>query len=321
MRCQIILNAFKGDLEKQLEEVNCFISESREDIELNNVLIIGGDEMDGDDKEKLTEMVPTSSVIFVFMERYNSEILLKYLETIVEKEDICIFSSGYMGLEIAPRLSYRLKGSVLTDCERCYEKEGGLFGEKKFYSGHMMGEYKLLNTPVFLCLSKGQKRLPAESGIETKATEVYLKDDGDFFSNVKQVEAKQEEDFTKSSFVLVAGKGAKNQGTISQLREMGERIGASFGVSRPVAMNGWVPMERLVGASGAILAPKIAIVAGASGAPALYVGVEKSDFIIAINNDEKAPIIKKADIAVIGDVTEVLEAIVKEILGEEEANE
>jgi electron transfer flavoprotein alpha subunit len=89
--------------------------------------------------------------------------------------------------------------------------------------------------------------------------------------------------------------------------------GGEVGVSRPAAMNAWAPMERLIGVSGAMVAPEICITAGVSGAAAFYSGIEKSRFIVAVNTDEKAPIMKKADVAIVDDFVPVLEALGKKL--------
>jgi len=87
------------------------------------------------------------------------------------------------------------------------------------------------------------------------------------------------------------------------------RMGAAFGVTRPVAMNAWAPMDRLIGVSGTRSAPALCIVAGASGAPALYWGIEKAALIVAIDVDEQAPIVNNADAAVIDDSVAVIEEL------------
>ena len=90
------------------------------------------------------------------------------------------------------------------------------------------------------------------------------------------------------------------------MEKIAKKIGADFGVSRPVAMSAWAPMDRLVGVSGALTKPKICIAVGSSGAPAFYTGIEKSDFIVAVNTDEKAELLKKADVSIQGDCMEVM---------------
>jgi electron transfer flavoprotein alpha subunit len=86
-------------------------------------------------------------------------------------------------------------------------------------------------------------------------------------------------------------------------------MGAAFGVSRPVAMNAWAPLDRLVGVSGMRAAPGLCIVVGASGAPAFYWGIEKAAFIAAIDTDEHAPIVRNADVAILDDGVAVIEEL------------
>ena len=92
-------------------------------------------------------------------------------------------------------------------------------------------------------------------------------------------------------------------------------MGADFGVSRPVAMNAWAPMDRLMGVSGTRAAPALCIVAGASGAPALYWGIEKAGLIVAVNPDERAPIVANSDAALLDDAVAVLEELAEIVAG------
>jgi len=86
-------------------------------------------------------------------------------------------------------------------------------------------------------------------------------------------------------------------------------MGAAFGVTRPVAMNAWAPMDRLIGVSGTRTAPALCIVAGASGAPAFYWGIEKASFIVAIDLDDHAQIIANADAVLLDDCVAVVEEL------------
>ena len=92
-------------------------------------------------------------------------------------------------------------------------------------------------------------------------------------------------------------------------------MGAAFGVTRPVAMNGWAPMDRLIGVSGTRTAPALCVVAGAYGAPAFDWGIERAGFIVAITTDEHAPIVAEADAAVLGDAVAVVEALAARVQG------
>jgi electron transfer flavoprotein alpha subunit len=96
---------------------------------------------------------------------------------------------------------------------------------------------------------------------------------------------------------------------VERIGEAARRLGAEFGVSRPVAMNGWAPIDRTVGVSGVRSAPGLCIVAGASGAPALLWGVERAAFIVAVNTEREAPITTSADVVVLADAVAVVEAL------------
>jgi len=79
-------------------------------------------------------------------------------------------------------------------------------------------------------------------------------------------------------------------------------------------------MDRLIGVSGTRTAPALCIVAGASGAPAFYWGIEKAAFIVAIDRDETAPMVGNADAALLDDGVAVIEELA-EIIAAEGENE
>ena len=96
---------------------------------------------------------------------------------------------------------------------------------------------------------------------------------------------------------------------MERLAAAAARMGAAFGVTRPVVMNAWAAPDRQLGVSGTRTAPAVCIVAGASGAPAFLWGVERAGFIAAVDTDDHAPIGGEADVFVVDDAVAVLEAL------------
>jgi len=190
---------------------------------------------------------------------------------------------------------------------------GGLIAERTAYAGHVSASFELSHTPFCISLARGcVENHPVEQRDDIVVT-VHEPDfkGGRRVEDVEWFPEKNEKDLENARFLVVGGRGVQNKKDTEKLKADAEAMGAEFGVSRPVAMNAWVPMNRLVGVSGAITKPDACIAAGVSGAAAFYAGIQKSKTIFAVNTDKRAPIVKASDVVVIDDYRPVMAALAK----------
>ncbi len=122
---------------------------------------------------------------------------------------------------------------------------------------------------------------------------------------------------TTAPVVVSGGRGVGSAEGFAVLEDLAGMIGGAVGCSRVATNNGWRPHSDQVGQTGTRIAPELYIACGISGAIQHWVGCMASKKILAINTDGEAPMVTKADYAVIGDLHEVLEAVVAELRGRE----
>jgi len=126
-------------------------------------------------------------------------------------------------------------------------------------------------------------------------------------------EAKQAVDLTQAAIIVAVGRGIKEQKNIDLARQLADALGGEIAASRPICDSGWLPMDRQVGSSGQTVAPKLYLALGISGAIQHVVGMKGARTIIAVNKDSEAPIFEIADIAVVGNLFEIVPPLVEEV--------
>jgi electron transfer flavoprotein alpha subunit len=126
-------------------------------------------------------------------------------------------------------------------------------------------------------------------------------------------EAKQAVDLTQAPILVSVGRGIKAPENIPMAEKLAKLLGGEICASRPICDEGWLPMDRQIGSSGQTVAPKLYLALGISGAIQHVVGMKGSRTIAAINKDQNAPIFEVADYGVVGDLFEIVPALIEEL--------
>ncbi|MGD8201546.1 electron transfer flavoprotein subunit alpha/FixB family protein [Ornithinimicrobium sp. W1679] len=158
---------------------------------------------------------------------------------------------------------------------------------------------------------------PASDPSQTTVEQVEVElTPADLVAQVRRTEAREAGDtsaLTGASVVVGVGRGVGGADRFAAAEAVAERLGGAVGVSRVVTSLGWRPHHEQVGQTGSRISPDLYLACGISGAIQHWAGCSSSRTIIAVNTDEEAPMVTKARYAVIGDMHEVLPALLEEL--------
>ncbi|HEI8867210.1 TPA: electron transfer flavoprotein subunit alpha/FixB family protein [Serratia odorifera] len=221
--------------------------------------------------------------------------------------------AGDEGGEWATRLAYRCGGSACCAVEQAQINGAECRVTKAAYGNHLAAELAMTQEPWCLSVARsGAARV--ETGFSPVAAQRFEPTsiaDTKWLLYSASSPQPAESSLSRARYVLAIGEGVGSARQVANVRQLAARIGAEVGASRPVVMNAWCKMDRLLGMSGAIIAPEVCIAAGVSGAPAFAIGIRHSKLIVAINQDPQAAIFAQADVGIVGDMHEVLAALAK----------
>ncbi|OPX44386.1 acryloyl-CoA reductase electron transfer subunit beta [Ruminiclostridium hungatei] len=223
-----------------------------------------------------------------------------------------------VGRQLAPRVAARFRTGLTADCTILDIKENtDLVQIRPAFGGNIMAEiqtpnarpqiatvrYKVMNCP---------ERKETPSGQITKCSIEKNK----LTSKIKvlDVVAKPKERFIENADVLVvAGRGVRSQEDIALVKELAELLGGEIACTRPMIEAGWFDAKKQIGLSGRTVRPKLIITCGVSGSVQFAAGMNNSDYIFAINKDEKASIFKIAHYGIVGDLYDILPKLIEKI--------
>ena len=224
----------------------------------------------------------------------------------------------YQARDFAPMLAARLRKPLITDVTAVKGTGAGATFMRPMFQGKLTAEVRPVGEgPWFVTFQIGAFRADAvRKGAAASITKTPVKIDAAAIRQKPDApvqEIKQAVDLGQAERIVAVGRGIKAQENITLAKKLAVAMGAELAASRPICDNGWLPMERQVGSSGQTVAPKLYVALGISGAIQHLVGMKGARTIVAINKDAEAPIFEVADYGIVGDLFEIVPALIAEL--------
>ena len=235
----------------------------------------------------------------------------------IKKPEIIFIGATFIGRDLGPRVSGRLSTGLTADCTSLDidPENNNLLMTRPAFGGNLMativcGDHRpqmsTVRPGVFEKLAKDANRIftVEEFKVELSAEDIRT----ETIEVVKSL--KEVVDITEANVIVSGGRGMGCKENFALLKELAQVMGGTLSGSRAAVENGWVDKAVQVGQTGKTVRPTIYIACGISGAIQHLAGMQDSNFIIAINKDADCPIMKVADVALVGEVTKIVPELI-----------
>lgn len=222
------------------------------------------------------------------------------------------------GRDYAPRVAARLRTGLAADCVDLGVEQGAVVAVRPILGGRVQTAVNLAGSqPQMATVRPGSfEKAPMSGGeAEIERVPVTLSDAEQRVTvrGILQEQGGGAARLSEAKVIVSGGRGLKEPQNFALIEELAAELGAAVGASRAVVDAGWRPHQEQVGQTGQTVAPRLYIAVGISGAVQHLVGMQGSDFIVAINRDPDAPIFKIASFGIVGDLFEVVPAVIQEL--------
>jgi electron transfer flavoprotein alpha subunit len=235
------------------------------------------------------------------------------LETLCKESapDLILFGFTPDSREVAGRLAARLGVGLISNAADVAADGGGFVARVPYFGGAKLASMKANKKPAII-LIRPKSIEASESGGTAQVKDLAVSiDAGAKRAHITErvVEASEKVKLEEAKVVISGGRGMGGPDNFPLLEDLANALGGAVGASRAVVDAGWVPYSMQVGQTGKSVRPGVYIAVGISGAMQHTVGMKASKVIIAINKDAEAPIMKMADLGVVGDALKIVPAL------------
>jgi electron transfer flavoprotein alpha subunit len=235
---------------------------------------------------------------------------------------VVLFSGSPDGRDLASACAARLGVGVLVDITGLEAADGKVTATHPCFGGGIIAEKEAVGEPVIATVRSGSFAREEVGGeAEVVKLDVQLSP-ASLMAKVLDVVCEEVGviSLEEASVIVSGGRGMGSGENFAVIQALADELGAAVGASRAAVDSGWKHHQHQVGQTGKTVSPQLYIACGISGAIQHRAGMQTSQYIVAINKDPDAPIFSFADFGIVGDVFQVVPALVEEIKRRKAAN-
>ena len=223
-----------------------------------------------------------------------------------------------LGRQLAPRIAARCKAGLTADCTVLEMKENtDLVQIRPAFGGNIMAQIISPATRPQFCTVRYKVFTEPKPTAEAKGEIVKMTVTPEMMVSAIEILSAEEKpsdvDISEADVIVAIGRGAQSESMRAMAEELAELLGGMVACTRPLVEANLFDAKRQIGLSGRTVKPKFIICLGISGAVQFAAGMKSSDVIVAINTDKSASIFDVADYAIVGDVGEIVPALIAKI--------
>ena len=255
------------------------------------------------------------------LQDFNDEPYTEVLSSLIRehKPEIVLAGATAIGRSFVPRVATRLWAGMTADCTQLsVDKDTrNLDQVRPAFGGNIMATITCPNTRPQIATVRPRVMKPMERD-DSRTGEVVKVAAPERAARTRVLETVKEQSGTainlqEAQIIVSGGRGIGKPEGFQLLEELAELLDGTVGASRAAVDEGWIPYRHQVGQTGKTVCPKIYLACGISGAVQHLVGMQSSDVIFAINKNADAPIFNVATFGVVGDVYEVVPALIRKL--------
>jgi electron transfer flavoprotein alpha subunit len=281
-------------------------------------VVLGGDALPAIVSD-LTGVETVHLLTHPLLAQYTPDGFTAALEQLIRavNPEAVVFPHTYQVRDYVPKLATRFARPFVSDVMALHTEGAKVQFVRQLFQGKLNADVVSDSRPQFVSVQAGAFRaLDAASASAPAVSKFDLALDASQIRSVSEEpfrESQRSVDLSAADIIVSVGRGIKEKENIHVVEELAQVLNAELAASRPICDNGWLPMERQVGSSGQTVSPKMYLAVGISGAIQHLVGMKGSKIVVAINKDENAPIFESADYGIVGDLFEVVPALIEEL--------